>query len=435
MVYGKEEGMKRILVLFICGALFFCGASAVFSAGSDTATGTVSILSWQYLFPDPTTTPGARLAADFAKKYPNITLDLQYSQYNDLYTRLKVGLASGTGPDVFGLQVAAPLKEFDAYAARDLGAGWKAKFVGGALGQIDAGGPILALPGGLSFAGTMWADLTILGKYGLKPPTTWTELRQVTSALRAKGELPMVIGAKDPWINLDVFLVIAGDLVGGNIQKAIEGTYSWTSPGIVKAFDFWQRCFTEKVFQDGAMGVSMYMDAYNLWDVDGRVALQPNGSWEMGSFSPASGDNYPKYMRHRRDVFRMPDFSGDGKPAPVLSAPDAIYGINKGGKNKENAWRLVKFIVFEEYQQSITDGFAFFPVLKGIAPKVQLTDDQKRIYARYQDYGKASLGFREIPYPDLKQALSDQLALLAVGGTTPSAAATAMEKASRAQQR
>ena len=44
-------------------------------------------------------------------------------------------------------------------------------------------------------------------------------------------------------------------------------------------------------------------------------------------------------------------------------------------------------------------------------------------------------GYREMSYPDLKQAISDQLTSLAIGDTTPEEAAKTIQQASEAQER
>jgi ABC-type sugar transport system, periplasmic component len=428
--------MRRTVIALAACALLF----GAFAASAQSRS--VSIWSWQYAMAEPQGTDGTKLVQAFMKENPGIKAERAWNQYDDYITKLKLALMSGTGPDVMGMQVGATLKEFsqfiepiDSYAERDFGKDWRKKLVASSMSQLDLGGPVLALPVCLSLAGTMWVDQTILDKYGLKAPTNYAELKSVAAALRAKGELPFVIGAKDSWIDLDVFLSFAGDTAGAKLRQAIDGKASWTDPAMVKAFAAWQNLFSDKIVEDGALGLNMYMDAYNLWSRDGKAPLQPNGSWEMGSFNPASGDNFANFMKHRRDVVRMIDVSGDGAPSPALATPDVVFAINKASKDKEAAWQLIKFAVFGAGQQLMTDNLAFFPVAVGMKPTVQMSDDQKRIYAKFQDFSGTALGFREIPYPDLKQALIDQLQLLAVGKVKPEAAAQAVEKVSKSLAR
>ncbi len=432
--------MKRTIVLTVALVCAMFIATTAF-AQSGKVSGTVKIQSWQFGFSEANGTYGTQLVEGFMKKYPAVTAERIYFQYSDHYTKLKVALAANMGPDIFGLQAGAPLAEFskflepiDKYAERDFGKNWKAKFAESALAQVDKGGPVYALPVAMSFAGALWVDRTLLDSANVQVPKTLAELKAASAKLRAAGQLPMVIGAKDPWINLDVFMGIAGDLAGAKLFKAIEGKASWTDPEFVKAFEIWQSLFKDKVFQDGAIGNSMYMDAYSLW-VDGKAPLQPNGSWEMGSFNPSTGDQYTNYMKHARDVVPMPDYNGDGKSAPVLATPDFLYAINKNSKNKEAAWQLLKYAIFEEGQQGMVDSLSFFPAVKGISPKITMTDEQKHIYAQFQEIGKTSLGFREIPYAALKKSLEDQLAYIIIGKSEPAQAAAAMEAASKATKR
>lgn len=423
--------MKRVFIVLAAGALLLAATQTALAQ-----SGSVSVWSWQFAMSEPQGTDGTKLVQAFMKENPGVKAERAWNQYDDYITKLKLALASGTGPDVMGMQTGATLKAFsqfiepiDSYAERDFGKDWRKKLVSSSLAQVDKGGPVLALPLCLSLAGTMWVDQTILDKCGVKAPTSYAELKKAAATLRAKGELPFVIGAKDAWIDLDVFLSFAADTAGPKLSAALDGKAKWTDPEFVKAFAAWQGLFADKIAQDGALGVNMYMDSYNLWSRDLKAPIFPNGSWDMGSFNPASGDNYKNFVSHKRDVFRMIDVSGDGKPCPALATPDVVLCINKASKDKETAWKFIKFAVFGNGQQLMANDLAFFPVVAGMKPTARMNDDQKRLYAKFQDFSASAIGLREIPDPEVKQALSDQLQLLALGGVKPEAAAKAVQKA------
>jgi ABC-type glycerol-3-phosphate transport system substrate-binding protein len=62
-------------------------------------------------------------------------------------------------------------------------------------------------------------------------------------------------------------------------------------------------------------------------------------------------------------------------------------------------------------------------------------DAQKNINEVIRIMQERAYGYRQIPYPRLKQTISDQLKAIATGESTPQRAAELMEAASRAEKR
>lgn len=116
-------------------------------------------------------------------------------------------------------------------------------------------GEYYAVPLGLSYAGYVWANMSYFDKYNLELPTNYDELKEVCQTFRDNGEYPLVIGAKDSWINIDTWMNIAADINTEKLYSAIEGETPFTDEDLVQSFQIWQNCFTDSVFQDGALGM------------------------------------------------------------------------------------------------------------------------------------------------------------------------------------
>ena len=200
---------------------------------------------------------------------------------------------------------------------------------------LDTDGQYFGMPLGLTYAGFVWADVEKLNSYGLSVPTNYDELVEVCAALRENGELPLVIGAKDDWINIDTFLNIANDIGGDKIYSAIEGEVSFTDEDIVKAFEIWQSMFTNGVFQDGALGVNMYNDTTDLWEF-GDAALALIGSWACGLYVAADPDKYEAFNHEGadHDAFLM-DWDNDGDTAGIQASIDVVLCMNANSEHKE----------------------------------------------------------------------------------------------------
>lgn len=432
--------MKRITVLVFC---MLAAVSSVWAGGAVEAEEDlqkkITVQSWQFATGEAEN-QGQVLTKAFEQDYSSISAEPVFYQYTDHFTNLRLDLASGEGPDVFGLQVGAPLKEFsefilpiEDFARRDLGEDWREILTEASMAQINLfnSDEAYALPSAMSYAGAMWVNRTLLNSYKLDIPETWDELVQVTRVLRENDEIPLLVGAGDDWINLDIFMVIANDLSRENLYEAIEGNRPWTADTLVKSFDYWQQLFSEQIVQKGALGLNMYMESNEIW-VDGRAPLHVNGSWEMGIFNPEAGlQNYDEFMSYDRTVVRFPDVNGDGVPAPVVSAPDVIWAINKNTDSPEAAWDFIRYIVFEEGQQEMVDRLAFFPAKIGVTPSVDLTPKLEELTSQFIAFGEDAGGYREIPYPRVREELARQLQLLAAEQTSPQQAAQAMEKISK----
>ena len=451
--------MKKLICILLAALLIAslaaCGGGDSQSGGStaDNPSGKLVVQSWQLgIGPFQGQTDGQAAYSAFAdyfmEFYPDIEAEIVHVAYTDHFNRLKVDFASDIGPDVIGLQTGAPLSEFKSYLAdmeplalRDMGDGWRDIFVGGALDGLDIEGiGFVGFPNFLSFAGQMWYAGTMLDSAGVSaPPKDFNELKDAAHKLRDAGYLPMIIGAKEDWINLDCFMVIASDFDRKNLYDAIEGDASWTTPEMIGAFNMFQKLFEEGIFQDGALGVNVYMEGYSLWaddDGHGLGGLHINGSWEMGA-SSYNNPNYDTYISYDRGVARFPDMNGDGKPCPMTAAPDAIYCITSVSNNVEAAWAFIRFLVNEEGMQVSADAMSGFPANKNFSPQIEMSPELKKVFDTISELaaGDGVAGYREIAYPELKQALADQLQLLAASATTPEDAAAAVQSASDAQSR
>lgn len=426
------------------------GTSSAASPSGKGASGKLTVWSWNYECGNfqgeiDNTKITQKYQQYFKKYYPNIEADFEFVSNSDFYTKLKVALAGGAGPDITGMQAGANFSQFKpflkplaTYAQRDWGSDWRDKFSNGSFIQIDPlGKEIYGLPACLTYAGTVFYSQKILDKYGLKAPQTWDDLENTAKALRAHNALPLVTGAKDNWTNEDMFMTLATELGSDKVYHAVEGKEKWTDPDIVKALTYFQKLFTDKIFQDGALGVNMYNEAYSLWDDSNgncKAAMQPNGSWAINAFA-AGSQNYDNFVSWNRNVELFPSI--DGKSGKLLVTPDAIWCMTTNTNNPEAAWAFIRWSVAEEGQQAMADGYAGFPVWKGIHPKSAMSPSLKTVYNEYEQWiseGKV-IGYRQIPYPDLLTAIDNNLQLLATSQSTPEKAAAAIEKASEAQQR
>ncbi|MRM90990.1 carbohydrate ABC transporter substrate-binding protein [Faecalicatena contorta] len=386
-----------------------------------------------------------RVIAAFEEKNPDIDIEFTCIPYSDHMQKLKVDLMSGGGPDVFGMQTGASLKEFrdfemelGSYAEEQYGQDWSSDYKEFAMDLLNEDGEYYALPLGVSYAGFMWADMKYMDKYNLAIPQNYEELVETAKFLREKGEYPVAIGAKDDWINIDTWMSIANDINSEKLYSAIEGETSFEDADLVESFRIWQKCFTDGVFQDGALGVNVFSDVSDLFEKEGSIPMYMNGGWTINCYLRPDPDMQEIFNAEgaEHEGFLM-DWNNDGKVCPVTAAADVVLCMNKNTKNEEAAWKWIDFLLHEGQEILINDYLNYFPSRTSMELNVEnLSDDGKKNLAYIEEQSVNNVGgYREMPYPELKQSIADNLQALALESVTPEEAAKIVEEASQKQER
>ncbi len=192
---------------------------------------------------------------------------------------MRVELIDGNGPDVYGISTGAAFDTFrlfeedlTPFCERVWGEDWKEKFLDSCLETVSStDGRIYGLPLGQTYAGYMWADVNMLRKYGCEVPTNYREMKKTCQTLRENGQMPLAIGAKDSWMNLDMWMSIAADCDKDALFDAIEGKASFEADPIIESFRIWQDCFTSGVFQDKAVKMPIYDTVNDMFQREGSI--------------------------------------------------------------------------------------------------------------------------------------------------------------------
>lgn len=382
----------------------------------------------------------------FEEEHPDIQIDYTFMPYTDHVEKLKVDLSAGDAADVYGVQTGAMYKEFrdfeedlTPYLVKEYGDDWASNYNEYAMSLLKGDdGEYYAVPLGLSYAGYVWANMKYFDKYGLELPTNYDELKEVCKTFRDNGEYPLVIGAKDSWINIDTWMNIAADINKDKLYSAIEGETSFTDEDLVQSFQIWQNCFTDGVFQDGALGVGMYTDSTDMYQKEGSIPMILNGSWSLGAYMDSDEQSQDVYNSEgaNHKIFLM-DWNNDGKIAPVEEAVDVSLAINNQSKVKDAAWTFVDWMIHEGADTLVNGQLQYMPARNDMELNVEGLNENGTENLEYcVEQGKNNVGgYREMAYAELKETISNELTELALGDVTPEEAADTIEAASQAQER
>ena len=461
--------MRKMIAVLLAGVMVLslgaCGskdAGAVETAGSEEAVGQsaaaegteaagdgevveITVQSWQYAlgnykgFTEDSELTQA-VADEFNATHPGIHATVTIMRQEDHYNALKVDFAAGIAPDVIGIAPGADLEQYKSqlapmadYAKAEWGDSWEDLFTDASFTTIKLSGDgIYAFPSAMSASGTVWYNNKLMTESGVASfPATWEELTEAAQTLRSAGQIPLMFGGKDNWQNYDMFITILATINKDLCNDVFALDAEWTESDVVKAFDYYQRLFTDGIVQEGALSTTIYNEGYSQWkDDDGNSSIPMifNGSWDLGSLK-AENSFYENFSSNDIRVATMPSI--EGKEGAVLTAPDVAWGINAASPNQQAAWEFVKWLCYD-MQQSVVDGLGFFSVLKEApSPAVALTDDYKAAYDTISAAAASdnTVGFRSSFYTKLNDELFDQLQLLATGAASPEEAAAAMAEA------
>lgn len=435
---------KKVVSILLTGVMLVSMSAVQTFAGEAEGDGqtVVRVQSWN---------PGEEeyryeMIEQFEKEHPDIKIEYTYMPYTDHVEKLKVDLSAGDAADVFGVQTGAMYNEFRdfeedlaPYLTEKYGEDWKSNYNDYAMSLLEgADGGYYAVPLGLSYAGYAWANMEYFNKYDLQVPKNYEELKSVCQTFRENGEYPMVIGAKDSWINIDTWINIASDINSEKLYSAIEGETPFTDKDLVQSFEIWQNCFKDGIFQDGALGVGMYTDSTDMYQKEGSIPMILNGSWAMGAYMDSDEQSQAVYNGENSDheIFLL-DWNGDGKTAPVAEAIDVSFAINNQSKVKEAAWTFVDWMIHQGAEFLINGHLQYMPARNDMKLDVAgLNEDGKTNLDFVVEQGKDNVGgYREMAYAELKEVIINELTELALENITPEEAAETIEAASQIQER
>jgi raffinose/stachyose/melibiose transport system substrate-binding protein len=431
------------------GAALFAAAAMAITAlagcsGSDkpSASDKVSLTWWGWNAFNQT-----QAIKEFQAANPNITVTYKQFAYNDYLTALRPGLAGGKGPDVFQVQpgdlvtnfgpLAVPVED---HLAKSLGSDWAGKFNPEGLRQLQLKDKQVALPAYMSAAGLIYYNKKILDRFGLTVPTDFAAWKTVCATLKSKGVGCLAHGAKDAWVNTDVFLSLINSIAPGKVYDAIAGKTSWTDPEFVQAMEAWSDLFTSGIIAPGAAAAAEYPDAQTNF-LEDKAAFIALGTWNTPATMTKTGQaDAQKTVTKKIDgLFFSAPFPAPvagGTPTKLFGGPDNGYAVSAKSSKQDAAFKFVEFLTAGKGQDIQAAG-GNIPAITSI--KVATTDVIDPSQAADIEKQQASLtqlvGARQIPYSDLTTALGDALSAVAAGTSKPAEALAQVEAASKSVTR
>src|SRR5215204_6105543 len=277
------------------------------SGGTSSSGGPVTMTFWH----NATTGPGKafwdKTVADFQTANPNVTIEAQSIQNEELDGKLQTALNSGSAPDIFFQR----------------GGGKKA--------GVDA------------------------------TPTTMDELNAAVTKLKDTGAAPIALGAKDAWPAAHWYYFFALRSCSKATLDAAAADKNFSDPCWTKAGEDLKAFADTKPFNEGFLTTSAQQGAGSSAGLlaNHKASMELMGAWNPGVIASLTPDTKP-----------LPDLGffpfpavpgGQGDPAAIMGGTD---GYSCSADAPPQCSDFLNFILTKDVQEGYYKGFQALPVNK-----------------------------------------------------------------------
>lgn len=410
---------KRISVIMAAAMAMSMAVTPVHAEDADQVT--LSFWSWL-----PTTDQSEEIIAEFEKQNPDIKIDYTRTEQSDYFEKLQVAMASGTGPDLFGLTTGTMTEQYAPFAEDMSGLGdeywsdWKDTISETAVEQCTTeDGTVVGMPLLVAGMTDLLYNKTLMDECGIeKVPTTYEELKDAAAKAKEKGYVCVAAGAADDWVNSDWFVQISNEFEEGAVYEAEKGERPWTDQCFVDTMTAWQNLFNDGIFEDGALGVATYPDARDQYFFARKSIFFLTGSWHLGPISPSNSEIQGTDIGNQGDTIGMcvfPSMSEDGKICGT-SGVDIMLAVNKDCKEKEAAMKFVQFMADGDGQQYWVNYLQGAPVSKNISYTGTVDGElQQQSIDEVNSYVSNAVGNRKLSNSEVETAIQVAMQNVAAG--------------------
>ena len=207
-------------------------------------------------------------------------------------------------------------------------------------------------PYGVPMRGTqpvmLFDNKTVLAKYGITPPTTWSQLLSDVKTLKAAGLTPIALGGADQWPTLMWFEYVYDRVAGPALfNKELAGdTSQWTSKASMAALSD-----IKALIDAGAFGTNF--DSVKFTDGGspkllrtGRAAFELMGSWNYSTQQSAD----PSFAATDLGYTAFPSIPGGaGNQSDLVGNTNNFYSVIRATRYPNTARDFLKLMYSTEF--------------------------------------------------------------------------------------
>lgn len=328
----KKSTLRSLIALGAATALLAaCGSgggtdepTGGTATGSESAGEPVTITWWHNSNTDPGMGYYKKVADDYMAAHPNVTIEIEAMQHEDMVTQLEAAFQSGNVPDIYMERGGGELRQHvEAGLTKDISelAADTIDKLGGSVAGWQVDGKTYGLPFSLGVVG-FWYNTQIWADAGVEPPATWDEFYTVIDTLKSQGIAPLSVGAADQWPLAHYYYYFALRECAQDVLTDGLANFDFTD-------DCWQKAGTDlktfvdsQPFNDGFLATVAQAGPTSASGLlaFGQVSAEMQGHWEPGVMQGLNdGEPVPNI-----DWFPFPAISGGkGDPKAAIGGGDA----------------------------------------------------------------------------------------------------------------
>ncbi len=351
------------------------------SGGSDSGSSSepVTLTFWH----NSTTGEGKAYWDEVAKAYmdanPNVTIEIQAIQNEDMDGKLQTALNAGDAPDIFMARGGGKLADIVAAGqVMDLTDkvtdATKSAVGEGVLSAFTIDGKLYGMPTAI-LPGGMFYSKDLFDKAGItSPPANFDEMNTAVQKLKDSGVAPIALGGKDAWPAAHWYYFMALRDCSQDAMNKAAASRSFDDPCWLKAGEDLQAFAETKPFNEGFLTTSAQQGAGSSAGMiaNHQAAMELMGAWDPGVIASLTPDQQP-----------LPDLGWFPFPAVSDGAGDPTAMM--GGVDGYSCWvnaptqcaDFLNFYMQKEWQEKYATAFHTLPASKdaqGVVTEPALQD-------------------------------------------------------------
>lgn len=332
-------------------------------AGTDGGTAEAEEVTMTF-WHNATTGPGAAFweetVAAFQEEYPNVTIEIQSIQNEELDGKLQTALNAGDAPDIFmqrgGGKMAAMVRAGQLMDITDLITDeTKALIPEGSFAANSIEGKVYAMPVAV-LPGGIWYSKDLFEQAGItETPTTLDELNDAVTALKDAGIQPIALGAKDAWPAAHWYYFFALRACSPETLEAAGQEMNFDDQCWIDAAENLADFAATEPFNEGFLTTPAQTGAGSSAGLlaNHQAAMELMGAWNPGVIGSLTPDEQPL-----ADLgwFPFPEVpGGDGEPGSILGGVDG-YSCSADAPEQACA-DFLNFIARTDVQEAYNEAF------------------------------------------------------------------------------
>lgn len=422
MKYSKVLTASAALAV---GALALSGCSG---SGGESSDGQVTLTVWQ----NSTTGDGMQYwedaAAAFMAENPDVAVEVQSIQNEDMDGKLQTALNAGDAPDVFMARGGGKLADVvDAGQVMDLTGKISSEAESAMASSLSAftldgkvfGMPLAVLPEGIFYSENLFEEA------GVEPAGTIDELVDVNDTLKAAGITPIAVGAKDAWPAAHWYYNFALRECSQEAMDEAAKTRSFDNECWLRAGEDLQEFIATEPFNEGFLTTPAQQGAGSSAGLlaNRQAAMELMGAWNPGVIASLTPDEQP-----------LPDLGWF--PFPEIDGGDGTPGAMMGGADGYSCWvnapaecvDFLNFLATKDQQEKYAEAFQTLPA-SNEAQDVVTTPALQSVLEAYSEAPYVVLWLDTLYGQNVGNALNVAVVDLLAGNGSPEAIVQAVNDA------